>query len=206
MATRRPLPETTLAPSAALEIETTDRDCDRRDVEAALSGDGDAYGRLVGRYQQPIAAYMWRFTRDHLRWEELIQEVFVEAYFSLGTYRAEAPLLHWLRRIATRVGYRQWKEAQRRRRQTALSPELFEQLAQADPQQADVEEAAALVHALLAELSPRDRLVLTLLHLEECSVEETARLTGWSRSMVKVQAYRARKRLQRLMVSKESRS
>jgi len=79
---------------------------DAADIRDSLAGDGDAYGRLVERYQQPIAAAMWRFTRDRRQWEELVQDVFVEGYLSLGTYSARAPLLHWLRRIATRVGYR----------------------------------------------------------------------------------------------------
>ena len=45
---------------------------DLRDIQAALAGDGDAYGRLVGRYQNDIAHRMWRFTRDRGELEELI--------------------------------------------------------------------------------------------------------------------------------------
>ncbi len=180
-------------------------DRDRRDVGASLAGDGDAYGRLVRRYQSEIAAYMWRFTRDRLEWEELVHEVFVEAYFSLPTYRAKAPLLHWLRRIATRVGYRWWKRSQRQR-ETPVSPQVWQQLAERSPQEVDVEDAAAVVHGLLAQMSPRDRLVLTLLHLQQCSVAETAQLTGWSQTMVKVQAHRARKRLKRLVDRGENES
>ena len=40
-------------------------------------------------------------------------------------------------------------------------------------------DAAELVHHLLAQLSPRDRLVITLIHLESHSYEEAGRLTGW---------------------------
>ena len=48
-----------------------------------------------------------------------------------------------------------------------------------------------------------DRLVLTLLHLEGNSVEEIAEVTGWSKSMVKVQAHRARARLRKLVEAGE---
>jgi RNA polymerase sigma-70 factor (ECF subfamily) len=51
----------------------------------------------------------------------------------------------------------------------------------------------------LEKLSPRDRLVITLLHLEERSVAEAAEHTGWSQTMVKVQAFRARARLKKLL-------
>jgi len=172
---------------------------DWRDIQAALDGDGDAYSRLVRRYQQPIAASMWRFTRDRGQWEELVQDVFVEAYLALGTYRGLSPLLHWLRRIATRVGYRWWK--QRTRRQ-ALTPSLvqdWDRLLADDRGDSSPSEAAQVVHAILDRASVRDRLVLTLLYLEGCTVEETARRTGWSVTMVKVQAFRARKRLAKIL-------
>jgi len=55
-----------------------------------------------------------------------------------------------------------------------------------------------MVHRLLAELSPRDRLVMTLTYLEERNVAEVSELTGWSKSMVKVQLHRARKRLAKI--------
>ena len=55
------------------------------------------------------------------------------------------------------------------------------------------------MHALLARLPPRDRLVLTLIYLDGCSVAEAAELTGWSQTMTKVQAHRARKKLKKLL-------
>jgi RNA polymerase sigma-70 factor (ECF subfamily) len=68
----------------------------------------------------------------------------------------------------------------------------------AAPEALEPSEAGELLHRLLQELSPRDRLVLTLRYLEELSVKETAARTGWSQSMVKVQAHRARGRLEKL--------
>src|SRR5690606_41728468 len=88
---------------------------DRADVRLSLAGDDDAYGRIVGRYQSVIAAQMWKYSRDPQIVEELGQEVFVEAYGGLRNYHARAPFLHWLRRIATRVGYRHWKRKSRDR-------------------------------------------------------------------------------------------
>ncbi len=68
----------------------------------------------------------------------------------------------------------------------------------ADERQPAVEDALAareLVESLLAGLAPQDRLVLTLLDLEQRSTAEIAALTGWSRARVKVRAFRARLRL-----------
>ena len=63
-----------------------------------------------------------------------------------------------------------------------------------EPEARDVE-AKAIVTRLMEMLSPPDRLVLTLLDLEERSTQEIAQMTGWSRPMVKMRAMRARRKL-----------
>lgn len=165
------------------------------DVQAAVGGDGDAYGRIVGRYQSTIARRMVRFTRDPQMLEELVHDVFVEAYFGLGGYRGAAPLEHWLQRIATRVGYRYWT---RRGRDAATSVDVHRYDPPAEPCETS-RESADEVAVVLEKLAPRDRLVLTLLYLESRSVAEAADLAGWSETMVKVQAHRARKRFRKLL-------
>lgn len=174
------------------------QETDLHDIRCCLSGDGEAYRRLVERHQQRVSAIMWRFSRDTETHEDLVQDVFVEAYESLATYRARAPFSHWLARIATRVGYRHWKRE--RREGTIQTVPLAEWDAVLEQPADDVEpaEAAELLHRLLALLPPRDRLVLTLRYVEEHSVEKTAELTGWSKTMVKVQAWRARGKLRKL--------
>lgn len=167
---------------------------DLRDIRASLSGDEDGYARLVRRHQQQIAARMWKFTRDRQALEELVHEVFVEAFFSLSGYRGTGPFPAWLDRIATRVGYRFWKRQRRAGRTVAL--EDYDRAAPGDDPDPAASRAVAL-HRVLAQLSPRDRLVLTLMYWENLSVAEIAQHTGWTQAMVKVQAHRARKRLKK---------
>jgi len=175
---------------------------DAPDIQATLAGDSDAYARLVRRYQNEISQRMWRFTRDRGELEELVHDVFVEAYLSLKGFRGTAPFLHWLNRIATRVGYRFWKTQQRRARQEVPLQD-WDGFAASEEKSMPAEEAAELVHSLLAQLPPRDRLVLTLVYLEELSVAQAAERTGWSQTMVKVQAHRARKKLRALLEKAE---
>jgi RNA polymerase sigma-70 factor (ECF subfamily) len=168
------------------------------DVRQSRRGDSGAYTRLIERHQKQVSRILWRFSRDRLVHEELVQDVFVEAYMSLGSYRGKAPFGNWLSRIATRVGYRYWKQAARRHETESFTLAEWDQVPDESPDEMEPSRAAALVHRLLAQLRPRDRLVLTLRYLEGCDVAETARRTGWTRSMVKVQSLRARKRLERL--------
>ncbi len=164
------------------------------DIRDGRDGDGEAYRRLVCRHQHEIARRLRRFSRDRLAIEEMVQETFVEAYFSLDGYRGDAPFEHWLHRIAVRVGYRHWKSKKSGRQTVSIDGKSLAS-SRHEPRDDDAEK----LHRVLEQLPPRDRLVVTLLYLEEHTVEETAKLTGWSKTMVKVQAFRARAKLKKLM-------
>lgn len=174
---------------------------DWNDVKRTRRGDSEAYRRLIERHQDRVARMLWRFSRDRRVHEELVQDVFVEAYLSLRGYDGKAPLAHWLARIATRVGYRYWKEKARRRGMAAFDLQEWDEAVGAalatDAPEPD--QAGELLHQLLAQMAPRDRLVLTLRYLEQCDIVETARRTGWTKTMVKVQTLRARNRLRKLV-------
>lgn len=173
-------------------------DADAEDIQAALRGDDEAYARLVRRYQPAIFRQMWRFTRDRVILDELVQEVFVEAFYSLKGFKRKAPFEHWLRRIATRVGYRHWKRKARDQRVAeAAAEDAAVQPALTKP--ATPSDAGEQVHLYLSQLAPADRLVLAMHYLEECDAGEIAERTGWSRTLVRVRAHRARNRLRKML-------
>ncbi len=174
---------------------------DRTEINLALQGDGDAFANLIERHQKFVANRMWKFTNNAAEHEELVHNVFVEAFYNLSKFRFEGSFAAWLRTIATRQGYRYWKQRDRNRKQKPLSPNLVESLAAVE-NGTDRQHAAELLRSLLEQLPPRDRLVLTLLYWEQCSMEQAAELAGWSVTMTKVQAYRARQKLKRLMEKK----
>ena len=168
------------------------------DLARSLLGDGEAYGRLVGRYQVQVARRMGAFVRQRRVVEELAQEVFVEAYYSLPKYRGDGEFAAWLNRIATRVGYRYWKR-QSRSREIAREADWWRAIPEDRVDPPGPSHAAALVRVLLDQLPPRDRLVLLLLHVEGHGIAEAARLAGWSQTMIRVQAFRARAKLRVLL-------
>jgi RNA polymerase sigma-70 factor (ECF subfamily) len=169
------------------------------DIRRSKNGDSEAYRRLIEAHQDYVGQLLWRFSRDRQMHEELVQDVFVEAYFSLHSFKQKAPFAHWLARIATRVGYRYWKKAAAQSGE--LSFEEWDRMAAEDDHD-EAGEAAEILHRLLGQLPPRDRLVLTLRYLDDCDVAETAQRTGWTKTMVKVQAMRAKIKLQKLFEQK----
>ncbi|NLC70936.1 MAG: RNA polymerase sigma factor [Desulfuromonadaceae bacterium] len=191
--------EQDVAESNAFQGAITSAD-DLQAIQHCQNGDREAFRHLVHKYQHQVAAIMWKFSRDPVIHEEMIQDVFVEAFTSLPNYRPQAPFFHWLSRIAVRVGYRLWREQKQERKYPQVSLEDWDHIAEGadDSDRLASREAADILHRLLGQLPPRDRLVLTLRFVEERSVKETADLTGWSQTLVKVQTLRARSKLRKL--------
>ena len=138
--------------------------------------------------------------------DDLTQMVFLKVFKHLGQFEGGVPLEHWVSRIAVNTCLSALK-AERSRpelRWADLSEEgqaVVESLAvdSVNPGETDGLAARELVQQLLVQLSPADRLVVTLLHLKEKSVAEVSALTGWSCAGVKVRAFRARKRLRKIL-------
>ncbi len=168
---------------------------DSNDIAVALNGGRDAYARLVRRYEDAVSKWMWRFTRDRVILDELVQDVFVEAWGSLRRFKGASTFKTWLFTIATRVGYRYWRKKEK---EVAFTAEMANRL-MLDEGENEIHpsEAAEALHGLFSRLPSRDRLVLTLMYFEEMDTNEIAQVTGWTRTMVKVQAYRARNKLRK---------
>jgi RNA polymerase sigma-70 factor (ECF subfamily) len=114
-------------------------------------------------------------------------------------------LEHWVSRIAINTCINQLKhEAVRPElRMSDLSEEEEAVVGHLASTNADLpgdrcNAAREVVDKLLARLKPEERTVITLLHLEEKSVEDISRVTGWSVSSVKVKAFRARHKMHKL--------
>ena len=172
---------------------------DEADIASIRCGDQEAFRRIVERHQAAIAMQIRRFTRDANERDGLVHDVFVEAYFSLSKFRSRSPLEHWLRKIAVRVGYRFWQRRARAARSPLLSSEQWNRLRDSVAEPLANTAAAELVHDLLAMLSPPDRLVLTLIYLDGCSISEAAERAGWTTIGTKVRASRARQKLRTLI-------
>jgi RNA polymerase sigma-70 factor (ECF subfamily) len=172
-------------------------------VARAAGGDAEAARALVARCH-PLVMRLVRAHRSRtLNEEDLAQEVYLKMFARLDRYEARdgVPFEHWLSRLAVRTCLDALR-AERRRplgRAVELSPAAAAWLewldARAERPVDDVLAGRELVDALLARLPPADSLVLSLLDLEERPAAEVARLLGWSATLVRVRAFRARRRL-----------
>ena len=182
-------------------VESTDLEL----IAAVLKGDASSFEPLVKKYQPRIFATARRYARRESEVEDIVQEVFLKAFQKLGSFRGEAPFEHWLMRLAVRTCYDFLRQHQRNR-ETAFTDVTEEETDwlegfAANPLEASESAAAAraLVERLLTHLSPAARLVITLLEIEDRSIKEIAALTGWSISLVKVRAFRARAEMRKCL-------
>ena len=183
----------------------TSEPADERLVKDALAGDDGAFVHLVRRYKRKVFALAARFSRDADELDDICQDIFIKVYENLGKFRNDAPFEHWLSRISTRTCY---DALRKRRKENLFVPweSIHYEIADgAGGETEAAEQARDLLERGLARLQPAERLVITLLELEEKSVREIAGMTGWSEANVKVRAFRARQKLKRLLEKEHER-
>jgi RNA polymerase sigma-70 factor, ECF subfamily len=188
-----PAQNTSSAACAANADETLVRD--------TLAGVERAYGELVSRHKGRVFGTCSRFARDAHQLDDLCQEVFIRAWRKLGSFRGDAPFEHWLARITITTCYDFLRKERRHRDQVSLDEMPIEMRDSGVDNAIAAGRAKELVEWAMRQLGPDDRLILTLLEIEERTVREISAATGWSESNVKVRAFRARGKLKELLTS-----
>ena len=174
-------------------------------IAAVLRGDSASFEPLVEKYSPRVFATARRYARRESEVEDIVQEVWLKAFQKLHSFRGEAPFEHWLMRLAVRTCF-DFLRGHQRNRENSFSelsePEndwLERFVQQPETAGEDAEAARMLVERLLEQLSPPARLIITLLEIEDRSVKEIAKLTGWSVPLVKVRAFRARAEMRKAL-------
>ena len=128
------------------------------------------------------------------------QEIFIQAYRKRDGFRGESPCEHWRTRIAVRKCYDLLRRT-RRERAVNVSLESSHNFVEDGSARRDSQarEAREIVQRAMAMLTPDERLVLTLLELEDQPVREIAAATGWSEANVRTRACRARAALKEIL-------
>jgi RNA polymerase sigma-70 factor (ECF subfamily) len=173
----------------------------------AREGDEAAFAEIMRRYSPRVFRFAGRYFRQRELVEEAAQEVFLKAFTQLGAFEGRGSMEGWLTRITTTTCLNLLRSAGRRPELTAsdLTEDentwLDDKLANVAAERHQSSErrivAADLAGRVLETLSADDQLVLTLIDGEDTPVKEVAEMTGWSLSKVKVQAFRARRRMRK---------
>lgn len=174
-------------------------------MRLARGGDESAFAEIVRRHSPRVFRFASRFFRHRSMIEDAAQEVFLKAFTQLDSFEGRGSLEGWLTRITTNTCLNIIRSSKRRPETKAadLTQEetswLENRMARVASERHQAVErslvAADLAEKVLETVSADDRLVLMLMDGEGASVKEVAEMTGWSESKVKVQAFRARRRM-----------
>ena len=178
-------------------------------VTKAKDGDVGAFAELVRRYQRATYGIVSRMVDDRDDVDDIVQEVFVQAYRYLPAFREQAAFSTWIYRIAVNTTIKQMKKIRTRQAASIDDPDtgLSEVLVSADgdgPEDAlhRKERDEALRKAINA-LGEKHREVVLLHYFQNCSCEEIAKAVGCSVGTVWSRLHYACKKLQAAMLSYE---
>jgi len=176
---------------------------DRELVQRAQAQDKEAFEELVRRHQHRVFAVAGGILRRREDAEDIAQQVFVKAYFSLKRFDQRAAFSTWLYKITVNEC---WDLLRKRKvrplvYESDLSEEQARQFGATDErtsEEPDISEklvARERVRNLMAGLDERDRTMLILKEVEGFAVEEIAEMLGLNANTVKVRLFRARRRV-----------
>ncbi|HKF40829.1 MAG TPA: sigma-70 family RNA polymerase sigma factor, partial [Candidatus Acidoferrum sp.] len=176
---------------------------DRELVRRAQQGDAEAFELLVKKHQGRVFAVAGGILRNREDVEDIAQQVFVKAYFSLKKFDQRAAFSTWLYKITVNEC---WDLLRKKKvRPLVYESELSEEQAtmylateQKSDQGPDVRERLEVRQQLerwLDCLDERDRTMLTLKEVQGFTVEEIAEILGINGNTVKVRLFRARQKI-----------
>jgi len=176
-------------------------------VRRAQGGDKAAYEELLRTHQQRVFAVVGGILRRREDVEDVAQQVFIKAYFSLRQFDLRSAFGTWLYKITVNEcwDYLRKKRVRRLVYEADLSEEQIRQLENVPDQASGAPrshqdagrrtEQRDLLERLLGELDEKDRLMLVMKEVEGFSVEEIGKVLDLNVNTVKVRLFRARGRL-----------
>jgi RNA polymerase sigma-70 factor, ECF subfamily len=177
--------------------DASDADPDLPLVERFKAGERRAFDELVRRHQRTVWRVARRYVKNDADAADVAQQAFVRAFRSITTFRGSASFRSWLYKIAINLALNHIRDHAKHK-----ADELGEDATTAratGPQRIIADEDQAALRAAVAELPPKQRMVLELRVYDELSFKEVAELADCSENSAKVNFHHAVKRLRELL-------
>ncbi len=181
-------------------------------VRGLKNGVDEAYEALLDRFQQPVYSLIYRLVDDPSDAADVVQEVFLKVFRSIGQFKGNSSLKTWIYRIAYNEAWnhRRWFTRHRKQEigldresdESISYQEVLEDSARSAFDLVADSETHELIEAALAELNPVFRGAVILRDIEELSYEEIAEVLGVSLGTVKSRILRGRDALRKVLSSR----
>jgi RNA polymerase sigma-70 factor (ECF subfamily) len=168
-------------------------------IRLSQEGNGEAFEALVERYKAKVFNLAHSWTQDRAAADDLAQEVFIKAYFSLPKFKSKSEFGTWLYRIAVNHIKDYFRKTKIRHKDISLEEVGEKALTVENGSRGEEEQARerkkALVQAALQRLPEKYRIILTLRDIQGLSYEEISGILRLSPGTVDSRLFRARKKL-----------
>ena len=173
---------------------------DRVLAQRSAQGDMESFAELFERHNRRVFSLCLRMTQNVSEAEDLAQEVFVQLFRKIGSFRGESAFTTWLHRLTVNQVLMHFRKKKVRDEKTTEDGETPDSIVPgtADPNRMPVVDRIALDKAI-AQLPPGYRTVFVLHDVEGYEHEEIARMRGCSVGTSKSQLHKARMKLRRLL-------
>ena len=189
-----------------------DAELESKLIERLVARDERAFNELVRAYRQRVFALVLRMLGNPAEAEDLAQEVFVQVFKAIGTFRGESKLSTWIYRIAVnlcknRSKYLKVRHAGEQDELEAVQERVpLGEVRGANVGQVERPDEAlggkqveAIVQRAILQIEPSFRECLVLRDVEELSYEEIEAITGLAAGTVKSRIHRARGMLREIV-------
>ncbi len=186
------------APVAEVAFDAAAPDIDL--CRLAANGNIAAFEVLYERYHRRTYSLCLRMTSSQTEAEDLTQEVFIQLFRKVGSFRGDSAFSTWLHRLTVNQVLMHFRRRSVKNERTTEEGEMPEQMVagSANPNKMQVVDRIALRNAI-AELPNGYRNVFLLHDVEGFEHEEVARMMGISVGTSKSQLHKARLKLRGLL-------
>jgi RNA polymerase sigma-70 factor (ECF subfamily) len=170
-------------------------------AQIAAKGNIKAFELLYERYHRRTYSLCLRMTNSQTEAEDLTQEVFIQLFRKIGSFRGDSAFSTWLHRLTVNQVLMYFRRRSVKNEKTSESGEMPEQTVSGteNPRKMPVLDRIALKNAV-AQLPPGYRNVFVLHDVEGYEHEEVARLLKISVGTSKSQLHKARLKLRGLLI------
>ena len=187
---------------------------ERRLVERAGLGDGQAFGQLYQRYVDDVYAYVHLRVREDAVAEDLTQDIFISAFRALPRFEWQGSFSPWLLRCAHNRVVNYWRALGRQPEWVPLpgeaeeaeeytGPELADDQAAPMDEAIELQMSTAAIQTAMSELTDLQQQVVALRFGAGLTLSETAEMMSRSQNAIKNLQHNALIRLRRVLVTVE---
>lgn len=165
-------------------------------IDLVAKGDTKVFSFLVDKYQNLVFNVVRKVLPRQMDAEDVCQEVFVKVYRGIAGFEQKSKLSTWIARIAYFTAINYLKKHKKTDAYDDLETAVTIEAKADGPDELLIKKnTEEYLSELISSLPEQYRLILTLYHLEEFSIQEIHETTGIVKGTIKSHLFRARKML-----------